>query len=71
MKINEDFKFNQRVRINMPHNILLDGETAVVIGWEEDNSLKVRFEVYKPEFDSYEDTATGSVIVEAIYLEMI
>ena len=64
----EDFEFNQRVQINWPSNPVLHGEYAIVIGYEEDDCLKLRFETYKDKFDAYEDTITGSVCVEAYFL---
>lgn len=68
---NEDCYVGIRVRINLPGDELLDGETGVVVDREASDEALVRFDTYKPKFDAYEDTRRGSVTVDPANLDPI
>jgi len=59
----EELEVGQRVRINAPTNATLHNETGVICAITEDGP-RVRFDQYKSKFDAFEDSRTGSVIVD-------
>jgi hypothetical protein len=70
----EQCNIGQKVRINLPVNPVLHGETGTICdieGWMETACVCVRFDVYKAKFDNYNDARCGNVTVEPADLELI
>lgn len=67
----EECAVGRRVRINMPLNPTLNGETGVICNTDGQSEVSVRFDKYKKKFDNFDDTRCGFVTVEPWELELI
>jgi hypothetical protein len=56
----EDFDLGDSVRCLAPADNIFHGVTGKVCGYDGPDMVEVRFDVYKPVFDQFEDTRTGS-----------
>ncbi len=66
----DDCDYGLAVRIVIPGSIL-DGETGIISNMYGTDEVEVRFDVYKPKFDQYEDTRRGCVVVDPSELTVI
>lgn len=57
----EDCLIGTRVRFTTG---LFKDETGVVVAREASDEALVRFDIYRPEYDHYDDTRTGAVTVD-------
>lgn len=65
----DECMIGSRVVINQPWNTLLHGATGTVVSRDSSDEAQVRFDVYREEFDQYEDTRSGSVTVDPANLD--
>ena len=68
--ISEACEIGLKVRINEPGH-LLHGVLGTVVDREASDEATVRFDVYLPMYDDYEDTRRGAVCVDPKNLEPI
>ena len=61
--IYDECELGMKVCIMMPENTVLHQETGTIAAINGADEILIRFDVYKPKFDQFEDARRGSVIV--------
>lgn len=64
----EDCVVGMRVMFNTPGDLLIHGETGVVVARHDKEEASVRFDAYKPKYDGYSDTRSGCICIDPVSL---